>query len=235
MKMKYLLLLILLLFTAGIFADGSEESLAPRLTISGYIKDAGNGEELPGATVYVKELKTGTTSNVYGFYSLSLHQGKYTIVYSYVGYESQEKTFMVDDTQTYHVELEPMQRTLEEVVVSSTRPDENIVRNEMSSVKLEAKTIQRIPALMGEVDVIKAIQLLPGVQSASEGSSGFSVRGGSPDQNLILLDEATVYNASHLLGFFSVFNNDAVKDVTLHKAISLLHRVAGWLRCWTCG
>jgi hypothetical protein len=217
MTTKYLILLTILFFTGSTFAYAEEESPAPRFTISGYIKDASNGEELPGATMFVKELRTGTTSNAYGFYSLSLYEGKYTIVYSYLGFEPLERSFNVGPSRTYHVELQPQQKTLEEIVVSSTRLDENIVRNQMSTVRIEAKTIQRIPALMGEVDVIKAIQLLPGVQSASEGSSGFSVRGGSPDQNLILLDEATVYNASHLLGFFSVFNNDAVKDVTLHK------------------
>lgn len=217
MKSKYLIILILLIFSVRTLADGTEETAVPRFTISGYIKDASTGEELPGATVYVKELKTGTTSNVYGFYSLSLYEGKYTVVYSFLGFEPSEQSFNIPPSKTFHIELQPQQKTLEEVVVTSTRLDENIARNKMSTVKIEAKTIQRIPALMGEVDVIKAIQLLPGVQSASEGSSGFSVRGGSPDQNLILLDEATVYNASHLLGFFSVFNNDAVKDVTLYK------------------
>jgi hypothetical protein len=102
----------------------------------------------------------------------------------------------------------------------------------MSQIKLEAKTIKKIPAFMGEVDLIKAIQLLPGVQSAAEGSSGFSVRGGSPDQNLILLDEATVYNASHLLGFFSVFNNDAIKDVKIYKGDIRLPMAVDWLLCW---
>lgn len=209
--------MLVLLFSAGLFADPGDESMAPRFTISGYITDAGNGEQLIGATVFIRELRSGTTSNVYGFYSLSLPEGSYTLVFSYVGYQNLEQSFKLNENHSFNVELQPQSQQLDEVVVSSTRPEENIVKNEMSVVRMEARTIQRIPALMGEVDVIKAIQLLPGVQSASEGSSGFSVRGGSPDQNLILLDEATVYNASHLLGFFSVFNNDAVKDVTLYK------------------
>jgi sporulation protein YlmC with PRC-barrel domain len=216
MKIRYILLLTLL-FSTGLFANTEEDALAPRFTISGYIRDARTGEELFGATVFIRELRSGTTSNAYGFYSLSLPEGNYTLLFSFVGYEPHEQLFGLKAGRTYNVELQPQQKLLEEFVVTSTRPEENIVKNEMSTVRIEAKTIQRIPALMGEVDVIKAIQLLPGVQSASEGSSGFSVRGGSPDQNLILLDEATVYNASHLLGFFSVFNNDAVKDVTLYK------------------
>jgi hypothetical protein len=217
MKTFYLILISALFLTTPSLADGNEEALAPKLTVSGTIRDSGSGEVLLGATVYVKELRVGTTSNAYGFYSLSLPEGKYTFVYSFLGYEPKELSIQHNASQTLHIELMPQQKQLEEIVITSTRPEDNIVKNEMSTIRMEAKTIQRIPALMGEVDVIKAIQLLPGVQSASEGSSGFSVRGGSPDQNLILLDEATVYNASHLLGFFSVFNNDAVKDVTLYK------------------
>lgn len=217
MKTIYLLIILFLMGASGLSADPTDDALAPKLTISGYIRDAINGEQLLGATVYIKELRTGTTSNVYGFYSISLPEGNYTLAFSFVGYETKEESFRLNTNKTLNVELKPQQKLLEEVVVTSTRPEDNVVKNEMSIVRMEAKTIQRIPALLGEVDVIKAIQLLPGVQSASEGSSGFSVRGGSPDQNLILLDEATVYNASHLLGFFSVFNNDAVKDVTLYK------------------
>lgn len=193
------------------------EPAAPRYTLSGYVKDARTGEELPGATIMVRGTFKGTTTNAYGFYSISLPEGIYSFVFSYLGYETREQEFRLVANRTFNPELAPQQKLLEEVVVTSSRPEDNVMKNEMSTIRMEAKTIQRIPALMGEVDVIKAIQLLPGVQSASEGSSGFSVRGGSPDQNLILLDEATVYNASHLMGFFSVFNNDAVKDVTLHK------------------
>ncbi len=217
MKIIYLIFILFFICLSGISAEPIDDIIIPKFTISGYIRDAVNGEQLPGATVYIKELGTGTTSNAYGFYSVSLVEGNYTLAFSYVGYETKEESFRLNMGRSYDVELKPQQKLLEELVVISTRLEDNVVKNEMSIVRMEAKTIQRIPALFGEVDVIKAIQLLPGVQSASEGSSGFSVRGGSPDQNLILLDEATVYNASHLLGFFSVFNNDAVKDVTLYK------------------
>jgi len=215
MLSKYPILVVLIL--CSIYTLAEVDPAAPRFTVSGYVKDARSGEELPGATIVVKGTLKGTTSNPYGFYSISLPEGYYTLVFSYLGYETREQDFQLNANRTFNPQLTPQQKMLQEIVVSSTRPEDNVVKNEMSTIRMEAKTIQRIPALMGEVDVIKAIQLLPGVQSASEGSSGFSVRGGSPDQNLILLDEATVYNASHLMGFFSVFNNDAVKDVTLHK------------------
>ncbi|MBN2173292.1 MAG: TonB-dependent receptor [Bacteroidales bacterium] len=199
-----------------LFADGEDDS-GVRFTISGHIKDVKTGEDLIGATVYVKELKSGTTSNVYGYYALSLIPGNYTVLFSYVGFKPVEKTFDLKANITFDVELSMTSEELEEVVVTGTAINENVTRNEMSTISLDSKTISEIPALMGEVDIIKAIQLLPGVQTISEGSSGFSVRGGSMDQNLILLDEATVYNASHLMGFFSVFNNDAIKDVKLYK------------------
>ncbi len=186
-------------------------------TISGKVKDQRTGEELVGANIFVKEIKTGTITNTYGFYSLSIPAGRYTLVYSYVGYYPTERQIDLNINQSLDIELTSRQELLKEAVVTGKRTDENVKATEMSVVKMDIKTIRQIPALMGEVDIIKAIQLLPGVQTTSEGSSGFSVRGGNPDQNLIQLDEATVYNASHLMGFFSVFNNDAIKDVTLYK------------------
>lgn len=188
-----------------------------RHTINGKITDQHSGEALVGATVFVRELRTGAVSDVYGRYSLTLNEGKYTLVYSYIGYTTVEKSVALDKDITLSLELDPKEQQLKEVVISSERNDRNVVKAEMSTFRMDMKTIQRIPALMGEVDVIKAIQMLPGVQSVGEGSSGFSVRGGAPDQNLILLDESAVYNASHLMGFFSVFNNDAIKDVKLFK------------------
>ncbi|MDL2231178.1 TonB-dependent receptor [Porphyromonadaceae bacterium OttesenSCG-928-L07] len=205
------LFLLSLLFTGELFAQNK------RYTVSGTIKDGTSGEDLIGATVYVKSLKSGTATNTYGFYSLSLPPGKYEVIYAYLGYTDQIFPLELSKDQTIHIKLKPAASQLEEVVVSAERANANVTRTEMSVEKLSGKTIKLIPALMGEVDVIKAIQLLPGVQAASEGTTGFSVRGGSYDQNLILLDEATVYNASHLMGFFSVFNNDAVKDVKLYK------------------
>lgn len=192
-------------------------ALGQTYTISGYIKDKTNGEELIGANVYVKELNNGTVSNAYGFYSLSLKKGSYTLRYSFMGYAPQTLKVNLDTAKKINVKLNPQEQEIEEVEVTAEKKDANVTRNQMSVEKLQVKTIRKLPAFMGEVDVIKAIQLLPGVQSASEGSSGFSVRGGGVDQNLILLDEATVYNASHLLGFFSVFNNDAIQNVELYK------------------
>ncbi len=217
MKVLHKFLLLILFFLIGTAVKLYPAEMPGKLTISGAIKDKKNGESLIGATVFVKELKTGTTSNLYGFYSISLQEGKYTIAYSYMGYFTVEQTITLTSNKTVNIDLEPKLEVLNEVVVTGQRKTENVSANEMSVVKMDIKTIRKIPSLMGEVDVIKAIQLLPGVQATSEGSSGFSVRGGSPDQNLILLDEATVYNASHLMGFFSVFNNDAIKDVKLYK------------------
>lgn len=210
MRLKYVFTLmgILIMLNAG---------LAQTFTLSGYIKDKTDGEELIGANVFVREISNGTVSNTYGYYSLSLAEGTYHIRYSFMGYESITRTVQLSSDKKLNVELLPKDQVIEEVQVTAEKKDANVTRNQMSVQKLQVKKIRQLPAFMGEVDVIKAIQLLPGVQSTSEGSSGFSVRGGSIDQNLILLDEATVYNASHLLGFFSVFNNDAIQNVELYK------------------
>lgn len=188
-----------------------------KVTLSGYVHDSLNGEMLVGVTVYCEELKTGVISNVYGFYSLSVAPGKYVIKYTYIGYNPVEKVVDLNQNLTLNVSLQPVEKVLGVVVITGKHTDENVRAPEMSMVKMDIKTIRKVPALLGEIDVIKVLQLMPGVQTTSEGSSGFSVRGGSSDQNLIILDEATIFNASHLMGFFSVFNNDAVKDVTLYK------------------
>ncbi|MDR0431101.1 MAG: TonB-dependent receptor [Tannerellaceae bacterium] len=210
---KYVQTLFILLLFISITLSAQEK----KFTISGYVRDANSGEDLIGAEVVLSGTRTGTVSNAYGFYSLSLPPGKYTLVFSYMGYLRKEIPVELSPDVKINVDLEINARELSEVVVAATSKNANITKAEMSVEKLSAKAIKTVPALMGEVDVIKAIQLLPGVQSTSEGSSGFSVRGGGHDQNLILLDEATVYSASHLMGFFSVFNNDAIKDVTLYK------------------
>jgi CarboxypepD_reg-like domain/TonB-dependent Receptor Plug Domain len=187
-------------------------------TISGYVRDATNGESLIGVSVYVRELSTGTVSNDYGFYSLSLVKGNYTLVINYLGYEKTEKSISINNTdQTLNIELNDQTQKLKEVVITTKKEDENVRSVEMSVNKVEMKTIRKMPALLGEVDLVRSIQLLPGVTTVGEGASGFNVRGGNIDQNLILLDEAPVYNSSHLFGFFSVFNPDAVKDVKLIK------------------
>jgi TonB dependent receptor/CarboxypepD_reg-like domain/TonB-dependent Receptor Plug Domain len=203
-------ILFLLLFPIGVFAQ--------KVTVNGYVKDAKNGETLIGSSVFVKELKTGVSTNNYGFYSITLPQGNYNLIFTSVGYERTVKPITVTGTNlTFNLEMKEEGTELSEVVVSSKREDENVKSLEMSVNKVEMKTIKKIPALLGEVDLVRAIQLLPGVSTVGEGATGFNVRGGGVDQNLVLLDDAPVYNSSHLLGFFSVFNPDAVKDVKLVK------------------
>lgn len=207
--------IVILLLLSSAFGENTEES--NKKTISGTITNSKNGEALIGATVYVQELETGTSTNAYGYFSISLPPGKYTLKFSYIGFQKKIMEVELEENITKNVELESKQELLQEVVVTGEKSTDNVSKNEMSVSKMDAKTIKQIPAMMGETDLIKAVQLLPGVQFATEGSSGFTVRGGSPDQNLILLDEATVYNGSHLMGFFSIFNNDAIKDVKLYK------------------
>ena len=186
--------------------------------VSGQVKDAETNETLIGVSVYVEKLQQGATTDDKGRYELDLPMGEHTLRISYVGYTTLNKKVNVTaKPQTVNVKLQAESEQLSEVQVTSERKDRNVTAMAMSVQTLDMITIKKIPALMGEVDVIKSITLLPGVQSASEGSSGFSVRGGSTDHNLILLDGAPIYNASHFLGFFSVFNNDVVKDATLYK------------------
>jgi len=186
-------------------------------TVSGHIRDAATGEVLVGANIIVEELGTGTSTNEYGYYALTLEAGSYTLLFSFVGYTTVTRQIRLTESLILNVELSEQLHELEEVTVSSSPQNSMLTRLETGTTRLPIQSIRRIPALLGEVDVIKAIQLLPGVQFTSEGSSGFSVRGGGRDQNLILLDEAPVYNASHLMGFFSIFNNDAIKEVKLYK------------------
>ncbi|MDR2802573.1 MAG: TonB-dependent receptor [Prevotellaceae bacterium] len=177
-----------------------------------------NGKEpLAGATVFVKKVAVGVQTGVNGQYKFSLPAGVHTFLVSYIGYKELLQTVDLRRDTVIHFQLNEESINLDEVVVTSSRSNINVVRPEMGLEKLSSKQIRQIPSLMGEVDILKAIQLLPGVQATSEGTSGFSVRGGSPDQNLILFEDATIYNASHLMGFFSVFNNDAVGDISLYK------------------
>lgn len=210
MKQCLSLLLLLLVLTRGY---GQEKK-----TISGYIKDASNGETLIGVSVYVREISNGTVSNDYGYYALNLTAGNtYTLVFNYLGYEKIEKRIELNADLKLNIELKDESLKLQEVIIKTAKEDENVKNIEMSVNKVEMKTIRQMPALLGEVDLVRSIQLLPGVTSVGEGASGFNVRGGNIDQNLVLLDEAPVYNSSHLFGFFSVFNPDAVKDVKLIK------------------
>ncbi|WP_080903893.1 TonB-dependent receptor [Parabacteroides sp. Marseille-P3160] len=205
---KLYFLLFLLGFSISLYAQ--------TIHIEGIIQDKQSGEALAEATVYIKETGNAVTSDQSGKYSCRLKKGSYTLIASYIGYKNEEIRIKADRDQTVPILLESSTE-LQEVIVSAKAKDENVSRISMGVERLTATEIKRIPALMGEVDVIKAIQLLPGVQSASEGGSGFSVRGGSPDQNLILLDNSTVYNAAHLMGFFSVFNNDVLSGLELYK------------------
>ncbi|MCE6988905.1 carboxypeptidase-like regulatory domain-containing protein [Dyadobacter sp. CY323] len=188
-----------------------------RHTVSGFVKDNANGEGLIGVSVYVREAATGVVTNSYGFYSLTLPEGDYNLVFTYIGYQKTIKSLALDSDKTISIEMTDESNELEEVTISTAKEDENVRGIEMSVNKVEMKTIRKMPALLGEVDLIRSIQLLPGVTTVGEGASGFNVRGGDISQNLVLLDEAPVYNSSHLFGFFSVFNPDAVKDVKLIK------------------
>lgn len=189
----------------------------PKATLSGYLKDASSGEDLIGASIIIENPSTGAVTNTYGFYSLSLPQGTYEVSFQYIGYIGKSKTVVLTKDVSLNVNLTPSSTQLEEVEVTAERVDANVKSVEMSVAKLSVKDIEKVPQLLGETDVIRTLTLLPGVSTVGEGSSGFNVRGGGADQNLILLDEAPVYNSSHLFGFFSIFNSDAVKDVKLYK------------------
>ncbi len=188
-----------------------------RYTLSGYVKDSISGETLIGSTISVAGLSKGITSNSYGFFSISLNAGTYTFICSNVGYISQVKKIDLSGDVQFNFEMPPKITTEQAVIISSKKRDANVKNAQMGKLDLSINQIKSIPAFLGEVDVLKAIQLLPGVQSAGEGSSGLYVRGGGPDQNLILLDDAVVYNTGHLFGFFSIFNGDAIKNTSLIK------------------
>jgi len=191
-----------------------------KFTISGTIRDAATGETLIGATVKIQNATQsfGTSCNAYGFYSLTANSGDYDMIVSYTGYQSYTKKITLTSSLKINVELGGNKGDLNEVVITSkNRKNENVKSPQMGLDKLDMKSLDNLPVLFGEKDVLKTIQLLPGVKSGGEGNTGFFVRGGAADQNLILLDEAVVYNSSHLLGFFSTFNGDAIKDVSLYK------------------
>ncbi len=194
----------------------SFNSYAQKYTVSGTIKDKKTGEALIGATIaVVDQPSVGAVSNEYGFYSLTLPKGSYKLLFRYISYTDQVLNANLETNLKIDIFAESADKELAEVTVSSKA--NNITTAQTGITKLSVKDIQALPVLFGEKDVMKTIQLLPGVKSVGEGKSGFYVRGGAADQNLILLDEAIVYNPSHLLGFFSTFNSDALKDITLYK------------------
>ena len=191
-------------------------TFAQKRTISGYVMDAASKETLIGATIFDKNSGKGCATNSYGFYTLTLNQGQVDLQVSYVGYTQQSRALDLKENLSLNFMLET-NTTLDEVVVEGTRATVSARNPQMSVVELPVQQIKSIPTLFGEADVLKAIQLLPGVQNGSEGSAGMYVRGGGPDENLLLLDGVPVYNVNHMLGFFSVFNPDALKNVTLYK------------------
>ncbi len=203
---------LLLLFPVFLSAQPGQ-----KFTLSGYVRDAATGEDLVAANVIVRDLPgTGTATNAYGFYSLSLPEGTYTLTFTYLGYNDQVREVALREDTRLNITLAEGVN-LQEVEVVADEAEDNVRGTQMGTVELPIENVKQLPALFGEVDVLKTIQLLPGILSAGEGTSGFYVRGGGPDQNLVLLDEAVVYNSGHLLGFFSVFNPDAIKNTTLIK------------------
>jgi len=197
--------------------EGEEPSESNNVTLSGYISDQSNGEVLIGATVRIKELGLGTATNAYGYYSLVVEKGNYTFEYSYIGYRSKSLALDIQASQKRNIQLFDASEELSEVIVTGEKKNSNVESVKMSTVKLPIKMVKKLPSFMGEVDILKSVQMLPGIQNGGEGSSGLYVRGGGPDENLLILDEAPVYNASHLMGFFSVFNSDAIKDIQVYK------------------
>ena len=208
MQQKIILLLLFLVTTIAF----SQE----KFTLSGTLSDAKTNETLIGVNIFIPESRAGVTSNEYGFYSITLPKGTYKIQISYLGYETIEETIDLTKDIKKNFNLTETGEQLDEVIITE-KTATNTRKPEMSTNKLSIGTIKKIPVVLGEVDVLKALLTLPGVTNAGEGQSGFNVRGGGADQNLILLDEATIFNSSHVFGFFSVFNPDAIKDLKLYK------------------
>lgn len=210
MKYKIIYTLLFIITASQLYSQD-------KATLSGTVTIKTNTETIIGASIFIPEAKASTITNAYGFYSITLPKGEYTIVISYVGFETIEERIVLTSNMKKDFSMPEKSKTLDEVVVKYNSPASNIRKPEMSVNKLSVSTIKKMPAVMGEVDILKAILLLPGVSNAQEGATGFNVRGGSVDGNLILLDEAIVYNTSHLFGFFSVFNADVIKDLKLYK------------------
>ncbi len=214
-KIQLTLLLFLVVVSSGF--SQTDEQAKQKFTLSGIIKDSKSNETLIGVNVFIPELKAGTTTNEYGFYSITIPKGNYKVQISYLGYTSTELDVTLDRNIKNNFDLASEEEQLEEVVITDERKATNIRKAEMSVNKLSMATIKKMPVVLGETDVLKSILMLPGVTNAGEGASGFNVRGGAADQNLILLDEASIFNSSHVFGFFSVFNSDAIKDMKLYK------------------
>ena len=212
----HVLIVVVLLFPFCMVAQEKGATLT-KYTISGFVKDSLNGETLIGATVAVNGKTKGINSNQYGFFSLTLEAGDYILACSYIGYQPKLFSIKLDGDKQVNIELLPKIKLSQEIIVSTKKRDANVKNAQMGKFVLPIEQIKNIPAFLGEVDLLKTIQLLPGIRNAGEGSAGLYVRGGGPDQNLILLDDAPVYNTGHLFGFFSIFNSDAIKNVSLIK------------------
>jgi len=205
------------LLSGTVFSQNITADKAGRFSLNGYVRDSLSGETIIGATITVNGQPKGVASNQFGFYSITLDEGNYTITASHISYVAKPFTVQLSSSQSYNFDLVPKSSANTEVVVYSKRRDANVKNAQMGKIDLSMNQIKNVPAFMGEVDPLKVIQLLPGVRNAGEGNAGFYVRGGGPDQNLILLDDAVVYNTGHLFGFFSIFNGDAIKNVSLIK------------------
>ena len=210
MKLRLIFICFVLFISNTVFSQ-------TKYSLSGYVRDTTNGEALSNCNIYTEDRKSGVQSNNYGFYSISLNQGINKIYFSFIGYNTYELIIDIKKNETRNIELSRSETEITGVTVSKKRRENQVDKIEMSTNNLNITQIKKIPALLGEVDIVKSVQLLPGVSTVGEGATGFNVRGGGIDQNLILLDEAPVFNSSHLFGFFSVFNPDAVKDVKLIK------------------
>jgi len=188
-----------------------------RFTVNGYVRDSSSGETLIGANLTIKDEGRGVSTNTYGFFSITLDSGQYQLIYSFVGYQSKVVDLTLDKNRQLNIELVSFSSIINNVTVTATKRDNNVKAAQMGKVELNINTVKALPAILGETDILKTLQLMPGVRNAGEGNSGFYVRGGGPDQNLIMLDDAVVYNTGHLFGFFSVFNSDAIKNLSLIK------------------
>ena len=235
MKFRYSLLLALTCFIHLVFAQSTPRSVVTRsvVTVSGYVREGGSQEALIGVNVYLPGTSTGTTTNTYGFYSLTLPtQDSVQLAYSFVGYDAVLRTLSLRNDQQLNVTLKPG-KTLTEVTVTSSRVEEKVSDSpQMSQIDIPVSQIKKIPAFLGEKDVLKVLQLMPGVQKGSEGSTRIYVRGGGPDQNLIILDDAIVYNANHLFGFSRCLMTMRSRALNSPKA----GRFSGWAGCtlsWT--
>src|SRR6187401_3678850 len=217
--LKKTVVILLALIPFFVFSQNKQGTASGRrVTLNGYVRDSLSGELIIGATISINGQGKGVRSTQYGFYSITLDSGTYNISISHVSYVQKTIEFIFDADKTLNFDLLPRSSLNTEVIVyANRRRDANVKNAEMGRIDLSIDRIKNIPAFMGEVDILKAIQLLPGVRNAGEGNAGFYVRGGGPDQNLIMLDEAVVYNTGHLFGFFSVFNADAIKSLSLIK------------------